>query len=359
MTIDFTVIYQDICIKNNWQPDADQQSALAAFSKLEAETPDNQGFLSRFRKKQPGLAGVYLYGGVGRGKSFVMDLFFQHTDIGPKWRVHFHEFMQDIHARLHAKRQKGAAADTGAHLTDIAHEISENYRLICFDEMFVDDVADAMLLGRLFSALIKAGVRVVMTSNIPPQDLYKDGLQRERFLPFIDLICAEMSIISFTGTRDYRAGRLKDHRRYLTPLNEENRREAEDIFREAGEGAPIKPQSIENSGRTIVFEQTAGDVLKTDFASLCGAALGAGDYLALARRFSTIILTDVPHLDDKTPNEVKRFITLIDTLYEKKRLVFISAAQAIENLYSGQRHRGAFARTESRLMEMSAPQYPH
>ena len=355
MVVDYSQKYKQLCAENGWTVDPDQLKALQVFTRMK---PKKSGFWSRFQKADDGVSGVYLYGGVGRGKSFVMDMFYQHTDITPKRRIHFHEFMQDIHQRLHEKRGMGASQNTGAHLTDIADEISDKYKLICFDEMFVDDVADAMLLGRLFTALINANVLLVMTSNIRPQDLYKDGLQRERFIPFIELIENTMRVLHFAGAQDYRAGRMKDHKRYLNPLSPENQAEFEAIFKDAANDRPVKKDELSVAGRSLMFPKTAGDVLKVDFENVCGASLGAGDYLAIARRYSTVMIGNIPQMDDTRPDAVKRFITLIDTLYEKKRLVFILADGAIENLYTGKRHTKAFVRTESRLMEMSAPQYP-
>jgi cell division protein ZapE len=197
-----------------------------------------------------------------------------------------------------------------------------------------------------------------MTSNIAPVNLYKDGLQRERFVPFIDLITQRFTTIHFTGQVDYRAGKLQAFKRYLHPVSAETADVMDQAFQEALDGQVPAPTTIENKGRLIRFDTATDDALCTDFETLCGQALGAGDYLAIANRFHIILIKGVPRLDDTTPNEVKRFITLIDAFYERQRLVFIQAETPLPALYSDKRYQTAFARTESRLMEMSAPQYP-
>ena len=358
MSSNLLVDYRALCRENDWQPDPNQEAALIRLSEIEEEARAPKGFLSRFRKRADHDQGLYLYGGVGRGKSFIMDFYFSRTSIAPKWRVHFHEFMQNVHDAMHEKRKSGQHADTGAFLMDYAAQISAQYQLICFDEMFVDDVADAMLLGRLFTALIEEGVIIIMTSNIAPVNLYKDGLQRERFVPFIDLITQRFTTIHFTGQVDYRAGKLDAFKRYLHPVSAETTNLMDQAFQEALDGQVPAPTTIKNKGRQIRFDTATDEALCTDFDTLCGQALGAGDYLAIANRFHIVLIKGVPRLDDTTPNEVKRFITLIDALYERQRLVFIQAETPLPALYNDKRYQTAFARTESRLMEMSAPQYP-
>lgn len=350
--------YKSICAKNNWHIDHDQMAAITALNVLETELAVEKKFWNRLRNKKTIPGGVYLYGGVGRGKTFVMDLFFQNTTIKQKRRCHFHEFMIEVHERLHQKRSNRNDEDTGSLLKDIATDISANMKLLCFDEMFVDDVADAMLLGRLFTALFENGVGIVFTSNIEPDHLYPNGLQRERFIPFIELLKQHTAIIHFDGLYDYRANRLKDHKRYIYPLGPQVATQMSMLFDEFADGKTSVRTDVEVKGRVLSFPRTVNGVLFTRFDALCAAAMGAEDYLALCEQFSTFIIQDVPVLDDLKRNEVKRFITLIDTLYEKKRLTFISAEQAVEYIYEGKQYAAAFERTQSRIMEMQSPEYP-
>ena len=349
--------YRALCRENGWQPDPNQEAALIRLSEIEEEALAPKGFLSRFRKRADHDQGLYLYGGVGRGKSFIMDFYFSRTPIAKKWRVHFHEFMQNVHDAMHEKRKTGRNADTGAFLMDYAAQISNQYQLICFDEMFVDDVADAMLLGRLFTALIEEGVIIIMTSNIAPENLYKDGLQRERFVPFIDLITQRFTTIHFTGQVDYRAGKLHAFKRYLHPISAETTNQIDQTFQGALNGQTPAPTTIEIKGRQIRFDAAKDDALCTDFDTLCGQALGAGDYLAIAKNYHTVFLEHVPVMKYDRRNEAKRMMTLVDALYEQKTKLIVTADAPPEKLYLGQDHSFEFERTVSRLIEMQGEEY--
>lgn len=355
--------YRKICRENGWREDPDQ---IRAFDHLYAlhekqSRSSKPGWAARlFGRESPqkeGL-GVYLYGGVGRGKTFVMDLFYDFTDAPLKKRLHFHEFMLDVHHRLHRQRKSGNRRRLDADLLTVAADIAAETQLLCFDELYVEDVADAMLLGRLFEALFNAGVHVVMTSNIAPEDLYKDGLQRERFLPFIDLLRQKMDVIAFEGRTDYRGELLRDHKKYLWPDDAAAKADMADFFGELTDHMPPSEYVLPVRGREIRLPVTAKNVVMADFETLCGAALGAEDYLALAKVFPVFLLTSVPKLDDEKRNETRRFMTLIDTLYEKKIRLFISAAVSLPDLYTGRQYKQAFARTKSRLIEMQSPDYP-
>lgn len=352
--------YKALCAKNDWAVDDDQLAALTALNTMENRMLAARSLWAKLRGKRQLPGGVYLYGGVGRGKTFVMDLFFQNTAITQKRRCHFHEFMIEIHDRLHEKRQfLQDQQDTATVLTEIAEEIAADTRLLCFDEMFVNDVADAMLLGRLFTAFFNAGMGIVFTSNIRPDDLYENGLQRERFIPFITLLKSQSHIIHFDGRLDYRAGRLRDHKRYTYPARDQARADMLELFSEFADDKTPSHTQVNVKGRVLDFPKTVNGVVMTRFDALCGVALGAEDYLTLCDEFSTFIVQDIPVLDDLQRNEVKRFITLIDTLYEKRKLTFFTAEKAIEYIYTGQQYKKEFERTQSRIMEMQSPSYPH
>ena len=353
--------YRDLCRKNGWAVDADQLAALRHLAELAdaiQTSKKSHGFWGLFRRSSgPEIRGVYMYGDVGRGKSFVMDLFFESIDITAKQRSHFNDFMLDIHARLHKLRNtKGARVDDA--LLTVADDIAVHTSLLCFDEMFVEDVGDAMLLGRLFSALFDRGVFVVMTSNCRPDDLYPGGLQRERFIPFINLIKQKMHVIEFKGRVDYRADIAGVDDKYITPDDKTAQEQMRRSFAAHTGHVPLRPVTLSVGGRALTFDHAAGHAVMVDFQTLCGQALGAADYLALAERFSDVYLMHVPQLNDDLRNETRRFMTLIDTLYEKKTRLHCTAQTPIEEIYKGNHYYPAFYRTESRLTEMRGAEYP-
>lgn len=336
-------------------PDADQARAIEALSVLKAALEDNR---FRFFKKPP-PRGIYLFGGVGCGKSMVMDLFFASVDIAKKRRVHFHAFMLEVHDFLHDRRtarKKGAEA-IDSDLIACAEKIAGEARLLCFDEFQVRDVADAMILGRLFTALFDRGVAVVMTTNIAPDDLYENGLQRDRFIPFIDLLKERLDIIAFTGDTDYRLNRLRDLKVYFWPDDADARRELDNIFRTVADGHAGDALDIEVKGRKIHVPRAAKEVCAFTFAQLCEEPKSAVDYLELAKRFRVFIIEGVPVMDDRHRNAALRFVTLIDTLYEHHARLVVSAAAPPEKLYTGEESAGIFPRTVSRLMEMQSREY--
>ncbi|MDH3597104.1 MAG: cell division protein ZapE [Rhodospirillales bacterium] len=310
--------------------------------------------LARRRADPP--QGLYIYGGVGTGKSMLMDLFFETAPIEVKRRVHFHAFMQEVHDRLHAwrRRTKGAKADP---LPELAGELSEEAWLICFDEFHVVNIADAMILGRLFDSLFERGVVVVATSNWPPDRLYDGGLQRERFLPFVALLKERLDILQLDSGRDYRMARLQDISVYHAPLGARAAAAMEQAFTRLTEGAAGAPDRITVKGRTLAVPRAARGVACFSFAELCEAPLGAGDYLAIAGRYHAVILADVPVLNTDRRNEARRFMTLIDALYEHRVKLVVSAEVPPERLYPTGDGAAEFQRTVSRLQEMRSKEY--
>jgi cell division protein ZapE len=366
--------YQDLVASGKINADPAQARAMALLSTLGedllsySEQMGKQGWAARLgigTKKRKPPKGLYLWGGVGRGKSMVMDLFFDHVAIENKQRVHFHAFMQEVHRRIHAFREAqkaGKVSDSKDPLPPLARVIAERAWLLCFDEFHVSDIADAMILGRLFEALLAEGVVIIATSNRHPKDLYKDGLQRDRFLPFIDVLMDKMNVLEVQAARDYRLERLQKMDAYLTPSGPVADQKLEQDFESLTVGFQAQSATLDVNGRTVEVAKTAEGVAFVDFDEMCAKPLGPGDYLALASRFHTLLLRDVPKLGPANRNEAKRFVTLIDALYEAKVNFICSAAVPPVELYTEGDGAFEFERTVSRLMEMQSPEYialPH
>ena len=300
------------------------------------------------------LKGVYLHGDVGRGKSMLMDLFFADLRITAKRRVHFHAFMLEVHARLHALRQQGRTEDP---LAPVAHDLAQGMRLLCFDEFHVVDIADAMILGRLFTGLFAAGVTVVATSNWPPRRLYEGGLNRDRFLPFIDLLRRHVDVVALDGPVDYRLNALREVAVYRTPPGPEADAALAHVFAVLAEGEEPAAASLAVGSRTLEVAKSAGGVAWLTFAELCARPLGAADYLALTEHFHSLILSGVPGLSPGRRNEARRFMTLVDALYERHTMLFLSAEASPEALYPEGDGAFEFRRTVSRLTEMQSLPY--
>jgi cell division protein ZapE len=341
------------------------QAVYDRLSAAAAEHPAKPGLLARLglvRAPKPpdGPHGLYIWGPVGRGKSMLMDLFFADAPVAKKRRVHFHEFMLEVQARLHNRREKLAAegappeADT---IVPIAREIAQQTRLLCFDEFQVTNIADAMILARLFETLFGEGITVIATSNRKPDDLYKDGLQRDRFLPFIDLIKERLEILELGGEHDYRLDRLRNFDAYLTPSGAWANAKLDEAFRALSGGADGEPRVLRTQGRDVDIPRAAPGVAMAHYLDWCAKPMGAADFLCIAEHFHTVIVADIPKMGPDSQDKASRFVTMIDTFYEKKVKFICSAATAPSGLYVEGDGAFEFQRTVSRLMEMQSPEY--
>jgi cell division protein ZapE len=320
---------------------------------------------SRKAKPEP-VKGLYVWGSVGRGKTMLMDLFFDSFHYRRRRRAHFHAFMGDVHERIHAWRQASRKGEVkGADpVAPVADALADEANLLCFDEFSVTDIADAMLLGRLFEALFARGVTIVATSNVEPANLYKDGLNRSLFLPFIQMIHARMDVLRLDARTDYRLEKLAGASVYHAPLTPEAHKALAAIFERLTAGTAPHPATLHVKGRDIVLPVTAQGVAWVAFDDLCARPLGAADYLAIAQDFHTVVIEGVPALKQETRNEAKRFITLIDVFYDNGVKTVISADVPVQELYRGDWGVEVFEfeRTVSRLIEMRSQEYlarPH
>jgi cell division protein ZapE len=306
------------------------------------------GLLGRmFGKSADAPKGLYIWGSVGRGKTMLMDAFFAAAPDLPKRRVHFHAFMQEVHAARTALKSDDL-------ISDIAEGIAKDAKLLCLDEMQIADIADAMILGRLFEALWARGVVIVTTSNTPPSELYKDGLNRQLFLPFIGRLEQELNVVHLADGRDYRLGRLTAEDLYIFPLSDKADKALVRIWHTLADGEEGRPREIEILGRKLAIPYAAHGCCWFEFDVLCRKPLGAPDYLAIARHYQTVFVAHVPVLKAAERNEAKRFILLIDTLYDAHRRVVITAAAEPEKLCTTGPHKSEFLRTASRLREMQS-----
>ncbi len=314
--------------------------------------------------------GIYLHGGVGRGKSMLMDLFYETAPVKNKRRVHFHEFMQEVHARMKAWRtmsgkeraQMGGKASDDDPIPPVANQIATEATLLCFDEFQVSDIADAMVLGRLFKEILDRGVVVLATSNRVPDDLYKDGLNRQLFLPVIEMLKEAWDIVPLDGPTDYRLDRMRGMQTFYTPINDKSTAALSAAFfrltdRNVEDRDKVPTDEILVQGRTIFVPKAARGVAVFSFKRLCANPLGSADYLAIARHYHTVIMVAIPKLSKDKRNEAKRFVTFIDALYEQKVKFLCSAAVMPEALYPAGDGSFEFERTVSRLMEMQSEAY--
>ncbi len=328
-------------------PDPAQQAVMPEFERIREALgePVKKGW---FRKAPEAPRGLYLWGGVGRGKSMLMDMFTDTIDV-PKRRVHFHAFMQEIHAGMHAARQRGEQDA----LAPVARDVAKSVRLLAFDEMQISDITDAMIVGRLFEALFQAGVVVVTTSNRIPDDLYKNGLNRQLFLPFIALLKEKMVVHEMVSPTDYRQDKLAGGPSYFTPVNAETRAQVESVWQDLTGGQGARHALIVNK-RELEIPAFHNGVARASFYDLCGKPLGPADFLALADAVRVLVLENIPQLGRSNFNEAKRFVTLIDALYEAQVRLICSAAAAPEYLYVEGEGTFEFERTASRLREMQS-----
>lgn len=355
--------YDALIASGELRADPDQRAAaekLAALqTALEADAPAG-GLLGKlFGKKPTTPRGLYIWGGVGRGKSMLMDLFVQTLAIPAKRRVHFHAFMLEVDRRI-AEARKAQLKDP---LIAVATRLSEEVRCLAFDEMVVNNTADAAIMGRFFTALMEAGTVIVTTSNRPPRDLYKDGLNRSLFLPFIDLVEREMDVLSLNGPTDYRLDRIGDLKTWHAPMGDNATAQVREAFFrltdfEPEDAAHVPSGTLDlGGGRTLHVPKSLKGVGVFSFKKLCGENRGAADYLAIARSFHTVILVGIPRMGPENRNEAIRFTKLIDALYEHRVKLFVTAAAEPEALYQSGDGAFEFERTVSRLNEMQSADY--
>ena len=355
--------YHALVAAGELRPDPDQQAAAARLNalqqELEAAPPRGSTLWKLLRKAPEPPRGLYMWGGVGRGKSMLMDLFFDTVQVKRKKRAHFHEFMLDVHARLAEVRK----AEKGDPIPPLVDSLAEEARLLCFDEMVVNNMADAAIMSRLFTGLLDRRVTVVTTSNRAPDELYKDGLNRQLFLPFIGLIKDRLDVLTLDGPTDYRLDRLGDAQLWHSPNGPDATKALSDAFFRLTDypvenRAKVPAEDIDvQGGRTLHVPKSLKGVAVFSFKRLCAEARGAPDYLAIARRFHTVIIVGIPLLGPENRNEAARFVTLIDALYEYKVKLLASADAEPAQLYPSGDGAFEFERTVSRLMEMQSDDY--
>lgn len=321
-----------------------------------------KSLIGRFLRRKPvdeapgsQINGLYLVGEVGRGKSMLMDMFFETSDVPRRRRIHFHAFMQEAHARVFAWKQENP--DGQDPIPPLADRIADEAILLCFDEFQINDIADAILLGRLFEALFERGVIVVATSNTVPDDLFRGQPGRDAFLPFIAVLKQHLDVLVLEAQRDYRRLRPNTDDTWHVPPGPASRALLDAAFAELSHEAPVKPEQLHVMGRVLPVPQAASGVARFSFAELCARNLGAGDYLAIATHFQAVVLDDIPLLTPDNHNEARRFINLIDNLYDHRVKLIASAAAMPDSLYPSGEGAKAFERTASRLMEMRTEAY--
>jgi cell division protein ZapE len=339
--------------------DAAQERIVDALQALQDRITRRESPLQHFwRTLRPGKRdsqprGIYIWGGVGRGKTFLMDLFFETLDIRAKRRVHFHRMISEVHSRLKNLRH------TPDPLESVAADIASGARVLCFDEFFVSDIGDAMILGRLLDGLIRRSVTLVATSNVPPAGLYPNGLQRERFLPAIDLLEECTHVLELSGTTDYRLRLLQSAGTFLHPADDKSAAKLDRYFDEIAAGEIETDVPVDIVGRSVRCRKRAADIAWFDFRQLCEGPRSQEDYIEIASRYPTVILSNVPALTANDDNAARRFIALVDEFYDRRVKLLVSAAAPIEKLYAGRRLAFEFQRTTSRLIEMQSTEYLH
>ena len=349
-----TEIYEARVADGTLRPDPAQHAILPALESLRQWLEENATrrvglFAGLFARPVAAPKGLYIWGGVGRGKSMLMDLFTEATDIRAKRRVHFHAFMQEVHRGMHEARKRGVEDA----IAPVAEAIIRDTRLLAFDEMQISDITDAMIVGRLFEKLFAGGIVIVTTSNRPPEDLYKTGLNRALFLPFIAMLEDRLQVVELESPTDYRQHRLAGAQVYFHPARSAGQAIAT-LWSDLTGGAAEAPLTLVVNGRQLTLPRFANGVGRASFWELCSKPLGPADFLAIAQAVRVLILEDIPQLSAANYNEAKRFVTLIDALYEARVRLIASAAEAPERLYIEGEGVFEFERTASRLREMQA-----
>jgi len=346
--------------KDNFLEDAAQKMAVDKLQNLyerlivdqKEREAKSSGWFSKFNKKKPiPVKGLYFWGGVGRGKTYLMDNFFESLPFEQKMRIHFHRFMQRVHKELTALKNQSDP------LVVVAEKLSKEARIICFDEFFVSDIGDAMILAKLMEELFKNGVSLVCTSNIVPDGLYKDGLQRVRFLPAIELVKKHTEVFNVDGGNDYRLRTLEQAELFHFPLDEAATLNLEKYFKQLAVEAGSHGLDLDINGRAMTAHRHADDIVWFDFKELCDGPRSQNDYIELAREFHAVIISNVPQMNVDTDDQARRFINLIDEFYDRSVKVIISAEAPIHELYRGGKLSFEFDRTESRLLEMQSHEY--
>lgn len=359
--------YTELLASKKIAEDRSQKEAVIKLAELAEKITEQEkkksSLLGRLFRSKAGtdifLKGLYIYGDVGRGKSMVMDLFFKNIETSfKKRRVHFHSFMKEIHERIRHWRESNNEGKKSDVIKTVVSEIAEGAQILCFDEMQVQDIADAMIIGRVFEGLFEQNVVIIVTSNRHPDELYKNGLQRDRFIPFIELFKRNMDVFNLQSPTDYRYKGIKSLKKlYFTPLGKEAEEFIEKAFTELTGATTGGSTELLVKGRKITVPKFAGDIAVFDFKDLCDKPLGSEDYLEIAKEFKTIILANVPKLKKDDYNLAIRFINLIDALYENKVKLIISAEVPANEIYTEGERSFEFHRTVSRLNEMQSEDY--
>jgi cell division protein ZapE len=355
--------YEESLRREGHERDAAQEKIVAQLEtlqqRLNAHRP-RRGLRLLFRKANSndtdGVPGLYIWGGVGRGKTFLMDLFFETLAIEQKKRIHFHRMMREVHERL------VSLGDIEDPLDQVAEAIAADARVLCFDEFFVSDIGDAMILARLLEGLFRRGVTLITTSNAEPNELYKDGLQRQRFLPAIEMLKTNTQVIHMDGDVDYRLRLLQQAGTYLSPDDEVAHVKLQHFFDESASSQITADRMLDINGRDIRARLCAKDIAWFDFTDICDGPRSHNDYIEIARLYQTVIVSGVPLLDGDLENQARRFIALVDEFYDRHVKLIVSAAAAVDSLYAGERVTIEFDRTASRLIEMQSTDYlalPH
>ncbi len=351
-------IYTDLIDNGDYKADPAQRLAVEALDRVWQELNGRpvSGWWAKIRGKQSKpVIGLYLWGGVGRGKTWLMDLFFDSLAGHKKQRIHFHRFMARVHKALRDM------PNTRDPLPEIARQWAQQCQVLCFDEFFVADIADAMLLGGLLEALFAEGVTLIATSNVKPDDLYRHGLQRAKFLPAIESLKAHTQSLHVDGDRDFRLRLLERSEIYLQPHNEHAQSSLEEAFKRMSGGYTLDPD-LEINGRIFNARHRSDGIIWFSFETLCEQARSTADYIEIARTFNTVLLSNIPPMDESNADAARRFINLIDEFYDRNVKMLISAATPINSLYTGTRLAFEFQRTTSRLTEMQSHTYlakPH